>query len=452
MKYHYNTVHSSVVIACDKCDYKANHQLQLKSHVKNMHSKLNRLKICEICDKNVVNIRSHLSVVHKEELKKCTVCDNEIYNLSNHMNQVHGETQFQCDLCEYSATTIKCVSEHKKRHHEKTRSEYPCNDCDKKFSSKQALKYHFNGTHNKYYTELVCDICEFKTKQPQNLRAHKNKIHPNFDRFEKCDICGKSYKDLALHIKYLHQEKGKKKCELCDKTLSSINYKAHLARIHKIQTNGYTWQNCDVCNKQIFGKLSMKAHRQNHTKAKKKFECEYDQCAYVGGSVYRLKKHVDAIHLQLRPFQCEVCDASFKRKAHLEGHANAYHSEIRQNRYECDKCEFKTNHQNNFNNHVNAVHLGVRAYKCDTCDQTFTQNSHLNTHRKSVHLKQKPFQCNFCDQRFSSRQQFDLHEKAVHKEFGGDPEFKCDKCDFKTHYRDSLKKHKASKKCKHFDL
>ena len=110
-------------------------------------------------------------------------------------------------------------------------------------------------------------------------------------------------------------------------------------------------------------------------------------------------------------------------------------------KYQCEHCNFRTNRVTNFTNHVNAVHLGVRAYKCDTCDKTFTQLSHKNMHNKRVHLDLRPLSCKYCPMKFLAKEQIVLHEKAVHKSLTSDPEFKCDICEFKTHYKVSLKGH-----------
>ena len=244
-----------------------------------------------------------------------------------------------------------------------------------------------------------------------------------------------------MHIKQIHQ-KRLIKCTLCEKNINHSYLKYHIARIHQVATNGETWEKCDICDRNFLGKLALQNHKRIHFKKPKQWACPYESCTIKTDCQERLVAHVNGVHFKLRPFQCKFCSSSFKPKAHMEAHVNAFHTENRVHKYQCDNCEYKTSDSRNFKNHVNAVHLKIRPYKCDACNQTFTQKPHLNTHKKTVHLHTKPFSCKHCLSKFSARPHLELHEKAVHNE--GEPEFKCEICGFESHYRDSIKKHIAN--------
>ena len=175
------------------------------------------------------------------------------------------------------------------------------------------------------------------------------------------------------------------------------------------------------------------------------FKCTESDCEFVTDSDYKLKQHINGIHLQLRPFKCEICQAAFKRKYHLTVHHQGSHSSGEAKKHKCDKCDFATHLPRSLKIHIGTVHLGQRPYKCEACGKTFTQRSHLNTHRKSVHQNIRPHSCDFCESTFTTRQALDVHKKGVHDDHETEPEYKCDSCNFQTHYRDSLKKHKKAK-------
>jgi hypothetical protein len=73
-------------------------------------------------------------------------------------------------------------------------------------------------------------------------------------------------------------------------------------------------------------------------------------------------QHVSAIHGQLKPFRCGICDASFGRKGVWK-------------------------------KHIQMVHEGQRKFECDVegCNHSFGLKSDLKRHTQSVHLKQCVF-------------------------------------------------------------
>ena len=66
-----------------------------------------------------------------------------------------------------------------------------------------------------------------------------------------------------------------------------------------------------------------------------------------------LKKHVDGVHLKLKPFKCEYCDKSFDMGSNLDRHVLNKHEKIR--------------------------------HPCDFCDGNYSQKSHLARHIKKKH-------------------------------------------------------------------
>ena len=431
---------------CSLCDFTGSSRY-LKIHQKRMHSKVEGLRCeeCEISFDTSHEKKQHMQLKTHEKIKeRCDICDKMVINTNEHKKKVHHEVDmsYQCEFCDYTTNHEGIFQNHVNSVHLKERN-YPCQECGKKLATAQSFKYHMETSHPSIDSPMLsCQTCGFETRAKQSLSYHIKAMHDK-KSFVNCEVCGKSITkgNIQAHMKHQHSNKSTIDCEYCHKSLKKHALNRHLMVMHKVDENGQETVGeftCNLCTKQFPNLPLLQNHSRSHTKPNlKNHSC--DQCDFKGDSSDKLTKHINQVHLGLRPFSCTICKASFKRKAHLEIHQTEVHSDEQVKKFMCDKCDFKSSHRLNFVNHVNAVHLGIRPYKCESCEKTFTQRSHLNTHKKSVHLGLKPLKCKVCDKDFSSKPQLILHEKGVHKQ--GDYEFKCDKCNFKTHYRDSLKKH-----------
>ena len=84
-----------------------------------------------------------------------------------------------------------------------------------------------------------------------------------------------------------------------------------------------------------------------------RFVC--DECDQFFPATWKLKRHVDGVHLKLKPFKCEYCNKSFSMAPTLNRHISSKHKKIR--------------------------------HPCDFCDATFSQKGHMNLHIKKYHLE-----------------------------------------------------------------
>ena len=91
-----------------------------------------------------------------------------------------------------------------------------------------------------------------------------------------------------------------------------------------------------------------------------------------------------------------MCNKKFGQKQHLVSHIRSVHTDEKQtNIYPCQSCEkdFKT--KGELKKHMNRVHLKLRPHECDICNSIFSEKGDLNKHIRSVHEK-KTFPCPLC--------------------------------------------------------
>ncbi|KAF9476460.1 hypothetical protein BDN70DRAFT_170622 [Pholiota conissans] len=71
--------------------------------------------------------------------------------------------------------------------------------------------------------------------------------------------------------------------------------------------------------------------------------------------------------------------------------------------------------------HVNDVHFNKRPWKCEYCDQPFKQKTSLMIHVYSKHTGETPYCCAHCDECFSDPARRNKHTKRVHPEVPSKP-------------------------------
>lgn len=70
--------------------------------------------------------------------------------------------------------------------------------------------------------------------------------------------------------------------------------------------------------------------------------------------VYKMKHHVNDVHLKIKPFNCNQCESSFGRNSALKHHVSAVHEKIKP--FNCNLCSYKCSTTKNLKTHALAVH------------------------------------------------------------------------------------------------
>ena len=117
-------------------------------------------------------------------------------------------------------------------------------------------------------------------------------------------------------------------------------------------------------------------------------ECETEakkciHCNYCSKNKSDMDRHVNQVHLMIKPYSCKFCKYSFHRKSDIE-------------------------------RHVTSVHLKIRPFTCQHCDKSFGQKNYLKMHTDLVHLHLKSFDCQYCDRSFVTKQSVKKHIDGVH--------------------------------------
>lgn len=149
-------------------------------------------------------------------------------------------------------------------------------------------------------------------------------------------------------------------------------------------------------------------------------------CQHEFGSRQSLYVHFKEQHSEHgRPFKCDFCQATFKRKSHLDDHVSSHTGETR---YTCKYCEAKFTRAKQLMRHRRSCHkeyplkteppniqssLSEGQFKCKYCPKSFKHRPSLNFHVKT-HYELLPFVCETCNARFAGDKGLLIHRGKHH--------------------------------------
>lgn len=325
---------------------------------------------------------------------------------------------------------------------------YKCEHCIKGFNFKESYEKHME-VHSKVMGEYICDICKRRTDSMEKLITHKKyhriryqcracgltrvcrktvknhymaeHLHVSFQH--KCSHCNKTFNrqvSLNRHLAYVHRSMVRIKCEFenCKKTFANReSLRGHLLRMHKseLQENPFTSHVCEECGAGFQFNSLLKSHMSKHSTSKEFYCVECDKGFKTKYALTQHLKiaapHVNYFELKL---QCEHCNKRFGIKRDLERHLNRVH--LNRKPYQCDKCDKAYINDWSLTEHKRFTHEGHKRalkYPCPLCDKRFAQNSTLKSHILT-HTGERPFMCTQCPAQFSQSNILQTHIKLVH--------------------------------------
>ncbi|KAJ8708157.1 hypothetical protein PYW08_010523 [Mythimna loreyi] len=232
----------------------------------------------------------------------------------------------------------------------------------------------------KQINSVECKKCDMKFKSKVILRNHFKISHKNINAANICDICGKVFtKNSSLRV--------------------------HL-RSHKVKQ-------CPHCFKVLKSHSHFNLHLKNHnilTKRKRvnKYHC-CGNCDYRSLNKNTLEAHINKVHLNIRPFVCEICQKGFYKKSNLTQHFLT-HEKIKDKT--CEICGNTFVNEKTLAEHLR-LHSGQKPFKCDKCNAEFVTSGRRLEHMKRKHME-KIECCVVCYKKFSLKKDLNSHLKHVH--------------------------------------
>lgn len=135
------------------------------------------------------------------------------------------------------------------------------------------------------------------------------------------------------------------------------------------------------------------------------------KCA--GESPGSLRKTPESAPKNSRPFQCEMCSATFNRLGNYTRHQKIHTVRTKEDeRFHCKECGKSFIQRCDLTRHLH-VHTGTEPHRCSLCGKGYIRHSDLVTHQR-FHNKEKPFGCPHCSKGFSQRGDLNRHLRSIH--------------------------------------
>lgn len=148
------------------------------------------------------------------------------------------------------------------------------------------------------------------------------------------------------------------------------------------------------------------------------FTCHF--CSKRFTFKHNLKTHLNAIHTNSRPYECSICDKTFRTAGPAKIHQNLH----LESKFHCHVCNKVFRRKECLTKHL-ILHNGARNFSCNICDKVYKSNDILARHL-IVHKKEREFQCKLCDKAFKRKEDLKRH---LIRHIQKSSQFKCDICD-----------------------
>ena len=433
------------IVKCPICEKELTSK-SMKKHMQSLHEK-KRPYTCDLC-----GLSFALKATWKAHINRKYSCKNRIEK-TNERNSLKGKINRSCPVCEevFESNALK-VNHIAEKHPE--RKIYDCLFCETKFLSIKHLTRHLSRKHEKehgpdIYSSLpvpkgsnrICPICKRVFKTRTIVMEHYTSVHPEAQIYN-CSLCEERYltlNGLNSHIFFSHERKVTDLgCSFCGKEFTmKQELKNHVATDHKEKK-----YECSKCEASYRSHLSLLSHIEK-VHEMKKYQCT--TCGEVFETITRLESHIALKHDRTKLFKCPSCNATYISKKVLDDHISFVHNKstghlcpecgenFQEKRrmkehilvvhegkgFDCQFCNKTFSSGLSRQSHIRIIHEGRKPQpeKCSQCDKIFVNSGTLKKHTEAVHEKKRPYACHLCDLSFTQSGNLKTHIKGKHKEF-----------------------------------
>ena len=329
---------------------------------------------------------------------KCRFCDYQAlksYSVFSHENREHEDQAphvHQCDECERSYSSKTGLTRHIGTVH-RNQDWVICDHCGKNVR-RRYLNEHLRVVHRIqvsdvpppviYKEPVKCAHCDYTTTKHVLLCEHTKRVHG--PRIHKCTQCSSAFarnSDLNVHVKMIHGKqtglRADVKCPHCPKVMKRRNLAIHIRSVHEKKKMAY----CGICQRAYSSNWSLKAHMELH---KKPDERRYRFHCYCGLQFNNRTSFVDHqnTHTFLRPYHCGVCYKTFRHRSVLRRHLDVHAAD---KSFACKVCNktFPTSHKLQLHKYIKKhgpSTLETPSKQECPCGEAFFQQKQLRSHQE----------------------------------------------------------------------
>ncbi|OWR50857.1 hypothetical protein KGM_206570 [Danaus plexippus plexippus] len=207
----------------------------------------------------------------------------------------------------------------------------------------------------------VCDTIELRKPLKRKLRRKK--------------LENKRRRMLLIQqrLSQKNTQAGNLVCGICNKVLANQHTYDH----HMQRHNGCRYI-CEHCGKGFPVKTELQIHQVSKHGTGPYLQCSH--CPFKAPRKFDLIEH-ERIHSGERPYTCEKCGLTFRRRGIWKKHL-IYHTE---KKIQCPRCPKKFFQRSEMLAHANNVHDRVYVYLCSKCGATYAKTATVRRHMTERH-------------------------------------------------------------------
>ena len=409
---------SDLIFKCDFCPLEFANFRRRSIHVRATHFDADGTIPCDQCEHRATSMKALWFHKHqRHDFKPCPECGKVFQRgvLKKHIQAVHpdkaGGEFLSCEHCNYTTKVKKYFENHTMRcyakfkdHIKKTNEDktmYKCQECSSMYDSIKILVRHYMKEHKKLPPELsearkvfMCDQCPDMYFTQKGLDKHVAKDHkqPNENGTEEpkpaaeskpeyiydCVDCNQTFRGISLYIRHYKKFHGDamppdladKDLICCEKCPTYFESKKSLA--------SHVWY--------MHTRTAEEKQKKRKQKEKNKQRRQKNTTCPLCGKTFKweknCKEHIQVIHENITPFQCDECPKSFGNNRMLFSHKRIVHTKVN-----CDICGKQIYNPYELMRHKATEHgiIPPNVYLCDFCPSIFRFKQNLHTHLKNKH-------------------------------------------------------------------